>query len=115
MNVLFPLIGAGVVFILVFGFAAFVRYLQHKETLALAEKGLIDLEKTGRKGVAVYRWGLIFVAVGFILTIALLPFSWNSFWMLLLIGQFPLLLGLSLLIIYVLIQESLSRQNPDQK
>ena len=36
----------------------------------------------------------------------LLPFSWNSFWLLLLIGLLPLALGLGLMIIYVLMQDT---------
>lgn len=106
MNILFPLIGAAVVFAIVLGFAAFIRYLQHKEILALAEKGLVKPEAEEGKGKAAYRWGIILVAIGFILIMMLLPYSWNSFWLLLLVGLFPLALGLGLMMIYVLMQDS---------
>ena len=39
MNIVFTIVGSVVVFAVVFGFAAYTRYLQHKETMALAEKG----------------------------------------------------------------------------
>jgi len=106
MEILFPVIGAVFVFLLVLGFAVFMRYLDHKETLALAEKGLIKPEKTRSRSRGIFRWGIIFIAVGFILIMVLLPFAWNRFWLLLLIGLLPLLIGLSLLMVYVLMQDA---------
>ena len=42
MNIVITIVGSAIVFLVVFGFAAYNRYLQHKETMALAEKGLLS-------------------------------------------------------------------------
>jgi mannitol-specific phosphotransferase system IIBC component len=105
MNMVITIIGSVVVFAVVFGFAAYTRYLQHKETMALAEKGLLPLEKTLEKGKALFRWGLIFSGLGLILVLAMIPFAWNNIWILFLLGLLPLGLGLGLILIYVIMQE----------
>ncbi len=105
MNIIFTIIGSAVVFAIVFGFAAYIRFLQHKETMALAEKGLLPPEKTKGKGKTIMQWGMIFSGLGAVLIMVLVPFAWGNFWLLLLIGLFPLALGLGLMLIYLFMQE----------
>jgi hypothetical protein len=106
MNILLTVIGSLIVFVVVFGFAAYTRFLQHKENMALAEKGLLPEEASKRKGMPVQRWGLIFSILGLILILVMIPFAWNNIWILFLLGLLPLGLGLGLMIIYVLMQDS---------
>lgn len=102
------------IFLIVFGFAAFVRYLRYKETLALAERGLVRPEPSPRNGKDTLRWGVIITAVGLALCLGLYPLGFlNSFgsrfplyfgpWMLL--GLIPTFFGLGLILIYVLTYE----------
>jgi len=106
MNIVVTVIGSAVIFAVVFGFAAYSRYLRHKETMALAEKGLLPPEKNARKGKGVFQWGLVFSGLGLILVLILIPFAWNNIWFLFLLGLFPLALGLGLMLIYVIMQEN---------
>ena len=114
MNILISIIGSVVVFTIVLGFAVYSRYLQHKETLALAEKGLLKDESV-EKGKAIFRWGLIFNALGLILILVMIPFAWNNIWVLFLLGLLPLAMGVGLLIIFVLMQESPLKAKPVKK
>jgi hypothetical protein len=101
-----------VVFAVVFGFAAYTRYLQHKETMALAEKGLLPDENLDKKGLAIQRWGMIFSILGLILIMVMIPFAWNNIWILFLVGLLPLAFGLGLMVIYVLMQEEIKTEKP---
>jgi len=96
-------------FALLFGFILLMRFLAYRETIALAEKGLIKQfrERNGGKGALV--WGLIITALGIALTIGLWPLGFTGFgtpfplgfgpWML--AGLVPLFFGLALVLIYV--------------
>lgn len=106
MNILITIIGSIVVFAVVFGFAAYTRYLQHKETMALAEKGLLPEEKGADKGRGLVRWGLIFSILGMILILVMVPFAWNNLWILFLLGLLPLAIGIGLLLIQVFTQDT---------
>lgn len=106
MNTLFTIVGSIIVFVVVFGFAAYTRYLQHKETMALAEKGLLPEEDFQDKSKNILRWGVIFSIVGAILVLIMIPFAWNNYWTLFLLGLLPLALGLGLTLIYVFTQEN---------
>lgn len=106
MNTLFTIVGSIIVFVIVFGFAAYTRYLQHKETMALAEKGLLPEEDPQDKSKNILRWGVIFSIVGAILVLIMIPFAWNNYWTLFLLGLLPLALGLGLTLIYVFTQEN---------
>jgi hypothetical protein len=102
-------------FFLVFGFIALLRYMHYRETLALAEKGLVrgDLQRGGN-GKDTLRWGIAITAVGLALCIGLYPLGFasgrTSFplgfgpWML--AGLLPMFFGLALIIIYVLTREN---------
>jgi hypothetical protein len=97
-------------FIVLFGFLALWRYLQYRETIALAEKGLLKtdtrLESRGN-GKNTLRWGVVIASLGLALTVGLWPLGINSNyplglgpWM---IGAFiPLFFGLGLILIYIL-------------
>jgi hypothetical protein len=105
-------IGVFAIFLLIFGFAAYLRYMRYKETLALAEKGLVRPQKNGNgasNGKGALRWGIVITALGVAMCIGLYPFGWlaggTSFplnfgpWMV--IGLIPTFFGLALILIYV--------------
>ena len=69
--------------------------------MALAEKGLLPAEDPNDKTANVLRWGMIFSILGAILVIVMIPFAWNNYWALFLLGLLPLALGLGLTLIYV--------------
>ena len=94
-------------FALVFGFFLAMRYLGYRETLALAEKGLV---RPGGNGKGALRWGIVFAGLGLALFLGLWPLGFvvggrEGFplgfgpWML--AGLLPLFFGLSLILIYV--------------
>jgi hypothetical protein len=102
-------------FLILFAFLVAWRYLQYRETLALAEKGLLKTEG-GRAeirgdGKGALRWGVVIAALGLALTIGLWPLGIGSEyplglgpWM---IGAFiPLFFGLGLILIYVLTKDA---------
>lgn len=107
MNDIFPCLGIVAVFAIVFGFLAFLRYLNYKETIALAEKGLTRPQ--GKPGKGLLRWGIVISAIGLALSVGLYPLGFASGeiyplhlgpWML---GGFvPLFLGLGLLLLHYL-------------
>jgi hypothetical protein len=107
MGDLVPCLGIVGTLTVVFGFIALMRYINYKETLALAEKGLSRLEKKPGKGFL--RWGIIVTVIGIALTLGLYPLGYASGdsyplhlgpWML---GGFvPLFLGLGLILLHVL-------------
>jgi uncharacterized protein DUF6249 len=98
------------ILIVIFGFLAFMRYINYKETLALAEKGLTRPETKNNKGLL--RWGIIVTALGLALSLGLYPLGFSAGdiyplhlgpWML---GGFvPLFLGLGLILLHVLTQQ----------
>jgi len=95
------------VLLVIFGFLAFLRYMNYKETLALAEKGLTKPETKSGKGLL--RWGILVTALGFALTLGLYAIGFASAdnyplhlgpWML---GGFvPLFLGIGLILVHYL-------------
>ena len=107
-------------FLIVFGFFAFLRFLNYKETLALAEKGLVTPQRsTGNgNGKGALIWGLLITAVGLALTIGLWPLGFignTGFplgfgpWMI--VGMIPMFFGLALILIHVLTHDK-KRQEP---
>ena len=107
MNDVFPCLGAVAALALIFGFLAFLRYMNYKETIALAEKGLTRPEAKSGKGLL--RWGIVIAAIGFALSLGLYSIGFDSGeqyplhlgpWML---GGFvPLFLGLGLILLHAL-------------
>lgn len=107
--------GSILFFVLLFGFILMMRYLSYKETLALAEKGLVRPQRERNGSRAALIWGVIIAAIGLALTLGLWPlglmgFGPNSFplglgpWML--IGFIPLFFGLGLILVHVLTREN---------
>ena len=107
MNDIIPCLGVVGSLTVIFGFLAFLRYMNYKETIALAEKGLTKPESKSNQRLL--RWGIVVTALGFALTIGLYTIGFASAdnyplhlgpWML---GGFvPLFLGLGLILIHYL-------------
>lgn len=121
MNDIIPCVGGLGFVALVFGFILLMRFLAYKETLELAEKGLVKPQRNGNgKGTLV--WGIIIAAVGLALILGLWPlgygFGGTNFplgfgpWMLL--GLIPTFFGLALILIYVLTREE-KKEVSDEK
>ena len=110
----FPFCCGLLFFLILFGFLIAWRYLQYRETLTLADKGLLKLEG-GRleprgNGQGTLRWGVVFAAIGLALTIGLWPLGINSGYPLgitpwMIFGFIPLLFGAGLILIYVLTKD----------
>jgi hypothetical protein len=111
MDDLVPCLSIVSVLLVIFGFLAFMRYINYKETLALAEKGLTKPES--KPGKNLLRWGIIITALGLPLTIGLYLVGFSSGdnyplqlgpWML---GGFvPLFLGLGLILTHYLTERN---------
>jgi formate hydrogenlyase subunit 3/multisubunit Na+/H+ antiporter MnhD subunit len=109
-----PCAGTLGIFLIVFGFIVAMRYLRYRETLSLAEKGLVKPERTIGNGKDTLRWGIALTAVGVALFIGLYPIGfWADpggqlplhFGPWLLAGLLPMFFGLGLVLIYVLTRE----------
>jgi len=90
-------------FLIVFGLIAFLRYLRHKEIIALAEQGL-PYPENQNGGKDLLRWGIGITAIGLALIAGVLPLAMQNAWALTLIGLIPVFFGLALLLVYVLTQ-----------
>jgi len=110
MDALIPCLGVVAILVVIFGFLAFMRYMNYKETIALAEKGLTRPE--ARSGKGLLRWGIVITAIGFAFSLGLYPIGYDSGnnyplhlgpWML---GGFvPLFLGLGLVLLHYLTEK----------
>ena len=110
MSDIFPCLGVVGSLTVIFGFLAFLRYMNYKETIALAEKGLSTPESKSNKNLL--RWGIVITAIGFALTIGLYTVGFDSAdnyplhlgpWML---GGFvPLFLGIGLVLVHYLTEK----------
>jgi len=105
-----PCISIVSVLLVIFGFIAFMRYINYRETLALAEKGLTRPEQKNGKGLL--RWGILVTALGLALSLGLYLVGFDSAenyplhlgpW--LLGGLVPLFLGLGLILSHFLTQK----------
>jgi hypothetical protein len=107
MNGIIPCLGVVGSLALIFGFLAFLRYMNYRETVILAEKGLTRPDSKSNHWLL--RWGIVLTALGFALTLGLYTIGFdfaNSYplhlgpWML---GGFvPLFLGLGLILLHYL-------------
>ena len=86
------------VFAIPFGFAAFMRYLKYKETIALAERGLLR-ESRQRSSRDPLRWGILISFIGLGITLGILLFT-NGSGAAAILGIVPLFFGLGLITIY---------------
>lgn len=107
MDDIFLCFGTVATLAIILGFFAFLRYMNYKETVTLAEKGISRPEGKTRKGWL--RWGIVITALGAALTTGLFfvgsstgtnyPLGLGP-WML--AGLVPLFLGLALMLIHYL-------------
>jgi len=102
--------------LIVFGFIALMRFISYRETLALAEKGLVKpakAQKNGKNGLNALRWGIVIASIGIPIIIGVFPIGGPV----LLVGLIPTFFGLGLVLIYVLTRESDKKdeENDDQK
>jgi hypothetical protein len=113
MNAFFATVTILGFFLVIFGFIILMRYLSYRETLALAEKGLLRADISRDNGKSTLRWGIVIASLGLALCIGLYPIGWvaggNLYplhfgpWML--VGLIPLFFGLGLVLIYVVTSE----------
>ncbi len=107
MNDVIPAFVVICALIIILGFVVIMRYINYKENLAMAEKGITRPEHKNGKGFL--RWGIVTAALGLAFTIGLytagfstgdeFPFHLGP-WML---GGFvPLFLGLGLILLHYL-------------
>ncbi len=111
---IFSLIGVLGLFLLTFIFIVAMRYIRYRETMNLAEKGLVRPDRTfSGNGKDTLRWGIAITAVGLALCVGLYPIGLlpgNTFplglgpWMI--AGLLPTFFGLGLILIYVLTHEA---------
>jgi hypothetical protein len=111
MNDIIPCLAVTGSLAIIFGFLAFLRYMNYRETIALAEKGLPRPEPMSRNGLL--RWGILITALGLALSVGLylIGFSSGEFYPLglgpwMLGGFVPLFLGLSLILLHVLTRKN---------
>jgi hypothetical protein len=112
--IIFPFCCGMLFLVLLFGFLIVWRFLQYRETLSLAEKGLLKPEN-GRteirgNGQGTLRWGVVFAALGLALTLGLWPLGINGGYPLgitpwMIFGFVPLFFGIGLVLIYVLTKD----------
>ena len=112
-------------FALIFGglliFFAYLRYMRYKETIELADKGLVH-PRYENNGKSTLRWGIALTGLGIALCLGLYPFGWLTSsgqfplnfgpWMI--IGLIPTFFGLSLIVIYMVTREKDSDLPADQ-
>ncbi len=116
MNDFIPCAGGLGFVALVFAFILALRFMAYRETLALAEKGLVRPRRGGNgggKGALI--WGILFTAVGIALTLGLWPLGFAfggggsdyplGFGPWMLIGLTPTFFGVALILIYVLTRD----------
>ena len=122
LNDFFPCMISAIFFLSLFGFLALMRYFRYKETMVLAEKGLVRPGPYGN-GKDTLRWGIAITAVGLALClglypIGLMPGNQGEFplgfgpWML--GGLLPTFFGIGLVLIYVLTREGKSKNDKDE-
>jgi Domain of unknown function (DUF6249) len=110
---LVPCLSIVSILLIIFGFLAFMRYINYRETLALAEKGLTRPERLEAKNSKGFlRWGILVTSLGLALSLGLYFVGFDSAenyplhlgpWML---GGFvPLFLGLGLILSHFLTQK----------
>ncbi|HEX6110162.1 MAG TPA: DUF6249 domain-containing protein [Ktedonobacteraceae bacterium] len=116
-NVLAALFGWLIALAIFFGFIVLLRYIQHRERMALIVRGINpNTLRKQRRGSGVLRAGLITAMVGLALTVGLYPIGFMlppsftavpfHFGPWLLPGLIPLGVGIALVISYYLGQDS---------
>jgi amino acid transporter len=104
-----PVVFMIVFFILFFGFIVLMRFINYKETLYMAEKGLTKPDRRANgSGRGYLIWGILIAAFGLAIMFGMMPLitSHSSIVMeqpVLLLGLIPLFIGLGLILIYYLL------------
>jgi len=121
MNEFIPCAGSIVLLFLILGFILLMRYLNYRETMQLAEKGLVKPIRSNDNGKSALISGIIITAIGLALIVGLLPvgalintnapFGFGP-WMLL--GLLPTFFGLALILIHVLTREEKEDKKVEQ-
>jgi hypothetical protein len=108
MDDVIPCLGILAIVTLLFALIVIMRYINYRENLALADKGMVRPQKQS-DGKDTLRWGIAITAVGLALCLGLWPigFMAGNFYPLglgpwMLIGIIPTFFGLALILIYVL-------------
>lgn len=118
-DIIIPCVGFVVFWLLLFGFVALMRYIAFRETLALADRGLVRGDRRGADGKDTLRWGIVTTAVGLALCVGLYPLgliTGSRFilgfgpWML--AGLLPTFFGIGLIIIYLVTREDKAATPP---
>jgi hypothetical protein len=109
----------GVLLLIVFGFFGYLRYIRYRETLALAEKGLVKPQRNGGEGRGTLIWGIVITGLGLALCLGLYPLGFMlgaadfplyfGPWMV--IGLVPTFFGLALVLAYLIT----SRERKDEE
>ena len=94
-------VGGVVGFVFLLAFITFMRYFNYRETLALAEKGLVRPQTETKDGKGSLRAGIITTGIGLALTLGLWSIGWYGSgypfgfvpWMI--AGLLPLFVGLA--------------------
>ncbi len=105
-----------------FAFLSYRRWLSHKETVAMVEKGLVPMLPETRNGKDALRWGIVIAALGVALCLGLYPLGFvikGGFplyfgpWML--IGLIPAFFGMALIVIYLVTHARKAKQAKEQE
>ncbi len=114
--------GVTTMLVVFLSFIVVMRYLSYKETMQLAEKGLVKPMRTNGGGKATLIWGILIAAIGLALMLGLwplgmmigtnIPFGFGP-WML--AGLLPTFFGLALVLIYVLTREPQPKDEPGEE
>ncbi|MBN2145824.1 MAG: hypothetical protein JW726_00490 [Anaerolineales bacterium] len=114
-----PCCAGAFILVALVGIVAFWRYLSYRETLALAERGLIRTEHTRRNGKDALRWGIVITALGIALCVGLFPLGsllrvevplGFGPWML--VGLLPTFFGLALILIHIVTRGEKTPETP---
>lgn len=110
MNAVLLCLGLGFLLAILFGLVALIRYLNYRETIVLAEKGLTPPER--KPNQPFLRWGIVLTSLGLALTLGLYFAGFAAYddylfhlgpWML--GGFIPLFLGLGLILLHYLTEK----------
>lgn len=117
MNDAIGTIGLLIFFLMLFAFIVVMRYLNYRETMTLAEKGLVRYPERSKGGKGLLIWGVLITALGLALTLGLwLSSPWFTvgrfedpnagmalrFGPWVMGGLIPLFIGLGLVLVYVI-------------
>ena len=97
VEVLAPAFAVCMLFSVIFGFLAYTRYLRYKETIALAERGLLRPSRRSRGRMSLtLRWGIVIFITGIGLSIGLLILDTDA----VIAGLISVFFGLSLIVVH---------------